>query len=65
MRARLERGKLQVNYGNVNLEEVTRDIVNELAPLTNEKEQNVSIKSAAMPDLWADSQLARQAILNL
>jgi signal transduction histidine kinase len=63
--SRLERGKLQVNYGNVKLEKLTGEIVNELAPLISEKEQNVAVTAAAMPDLWADAQLVRQAILNL
>jgi signal transduction histidine kinase len=64
--SRLERGKLQLAFGNLNLAELTNDIVNEIQPLAVEKEQSISIDAADdMPEVYVDAQLLRQAILNL
>ncbi len=64
--SRLERGKLQLNFRELDLAELTKDIVNELTPLFSEKGQELSIGSAAgLPRVKADAQLLRQAILNL
>ena len=64
--SRLERGKLQLTMQNLSLAGLTREIVDELSPLTLEKEQSISIETA--PDLlpvYGDAQLLRQALLNL
>lgn len=64
--SRLERGKLQLTMQNLSLAELTKEIVDELSPLTLEKEQSISIETA--PDLlqvYGDAQLLRQALLNL
>ncbi len=64
--SRLERGKLQLTLGNLDLTGITRSIVDEITPMTVEKEQSISIDAAAdTPQVYADAQLLRQAILNL
>ncbi len=64
--SRLERGKLQLTLQNLGLAELTKDIVAEISPLALEKEQPVSIEAAPdLPQVYADAQLLRQALLNL
>jgi two-component system phosphate regulon sensor histidine kinase PhoR len=64
--SRLERGKLQLTFRNLDVSEMTRTVVQELAPMTSEKEQLVSIDSPeGLPPVYGDAQLLRQAILNL
>jgi PAS domain S-box-containing protein len=64
--SRLEQGKLQMSYQSVDLAGLTRDVVNEMAPLFLEKKLEVSAEAdEALPKLNADVQLLRQAILNL
>jgi signal transduction histidine kinase len=64
--SRLERGKLQLTLRNLDLPELTKDIVNEITPLAVEKAQSISIEAIEdMPKVSADAQLLRQAILNL
>jgi PAS domain S-box-containing protein len=64
--SRLERGTLQVNRLAVDLAELTRSVVSEMEPLTQDKGQEVSVQ---MPDasnmVWADMQMLRQVVLNL
>lgn len=64
--SRLERGKLQITLQKVDLAELTRGVVDEMAPLLNEKKQVISIQTAeGLAQAYADVQLLRQAILNL
>jgi signal transduction histidine kinase len=64
--SRLERGKLEVNYEEVNLAELTQNVVKELSPLALEREQLVSVQiEENLPKLSSDSQLLRQVIINL
>jgi signal transduction histidine kinase len=64
--SRLERGKLQISYNSVDLSELTRVVVEELAPMILEKGQVLSVDAAeGLPRLNADSQMLRQAIINL
>jgi signal transduction histidine kinase len=64
--SRLERGKLTINYENVNLDELTQNVVKELSPLTLEKEQFVFVNAEEnLPKMASDSQLLRQVVLNL
>jgi K+-sensing histidine kinase KdpD len=64
--SRLERGKLQLTFRNLDLAEVTKDIVGEISPLVVEKEQSIRIEAAADAlQVYGDAQLLRQAILNL
>jgi signal transduction histidine kinase len=64
--SRLERGKLQLTFRNLDVAEITRTIIEELAPLSSEKGQSLSIEVAdSMPPVYGDAQLLRQAILNL
>jgi len=64
--SRLERGKLQINNADIDIDDLTHDIVNELTPLITEKKQAITTQAVTdLPVLWADSQLLRQVILNL
>lgn len=64
--SRLERGKLQLNYTNINLADLTAEVVNEMMPLITERRQNLSTKSApGLPLVRVDSQMLRQVMLNL
>jgi signal transduction histidine kinase len=64
--SRLERGKLQITRQAVDVAALTKDAIDEIAPLINEKRQNLSVQIADdLPRVFADSQLLRQAILNL
>jgi signal transduction histidine kinase len=64
--SRLERGKLEVNYDEVNLADLTQSIVKELSTLTLEREQVVLVQNEEnLPTLSSDSQLLRQVIMNL
>ena len=64
--SRLERGRLELTLRDLDLAGMTRDIVAEMAPLTAAKNLALSIDAAAdLPRVQGDSQLLRQAILNL
>lgn len=64
--SRLERGKLEVNLQEIHLGELTRSVVDEIAPLVREKGQRLSIQAADdLPKITADPQMLRQAVLNL
>jgi len=64
--SRLERGKLQLNYTNINLADLTADVVNEMMPLITERRQNLSTESVpGLPPVRVDSQMLRQVMLNL
>ncbi len=63
--SRLERGKLQVNYEDIEMHALTRGVIEEMNPLLREKEQTLSCQvSAHFPVVSADAQLLRQVILN-
>jgi PAS domain S-box-containing protein len=61
---RLEAGRLAMNPTMLSLAGVTSDIVHELEPLAGSKHQTLTF-SGSSPDVFADSQLLRQAVLNL
>lgn len=64
--SRLERGKLKVAPQYIDMEELTRSIIDELAPLLHEKQQECSIQAFQdLPKPYADVQLLRQVMLNL
>ena len=64
--SRLERGKLQLTFRDLDLAELTQDIVNEITPLSVEKEQTLLVEAASdLPRVNGDAQLLRQAVLNL
>jgi PAS domain S-box-containing protein len=64
--SRIERGRLQIMNQNIDLEQLTRGVVNEIAPLLKEKKQGISIDvDGDLPHLCADPQLLREVILNL
>jgi signal transduction histidine kinase len=64
--SRLERGKLHLEFQNINLAELTKDVADEITPLTMEKEQALSIDAASdLPQVSGDMQMLRQAVLNL
>ena len=64
--SRLERGKLQITLRELDLAEMTRDIVDEIKPLSDEKKLSLSIDAEAdLPMVQGDAQLMRQAILNM
>lgn len=64
--SRLERGKLQLKLGSLNLADLTKEAVGEITPLVVEKEQSIQIEADPdVPQVFGDAQLLRQAILNL
>jgi len=64
--SRLERGKLQITLRELDLTEMTRDIADEIKPLSDEKKLSLSIDAEAdLPKVQGDAQLMRQAILNM
>ena len=64
--SRLERGKLQISYTNIDLSELTRIVVDEMAPMILEKGQVLSVDAReGLPSVNADAQMLRQAIINL
>ncbi|MBN2322044.1 MAG: GAF domain-containing protein [Acidobacteria bacterium] len=63
--SRLERGKLQINPEDIEMDALTRGVIEEMHPLLSEKEQSLSCQVAAhFPVVSADAQLLRQVILN-
>jgi signal transduction histidine kinase len=64
--SRLERGKLEVNSVPVDVAMLTKDVVEEIHPLMQDKNQELSLQiSDDLPRALADKQLLRQVILNL
>jgi PAS domain S-box-containing protein len=64
--SRLERGKWQITYRNLDIAEITQTVINELTPLSTEKGLSLSMEAAdGLPAVYGDAQLLRQAILNL
>ncbi len=64
--SRLERGKLQINMQPVCIRAITQDVIAEIAPLMQEKDQVLSMQIPGdLPDVYADAQMLRQAVLNL
>jgi len=64
--SRLERGKLQIAYQSINLTDLTRGVIDELAPVMSEKELALSVQPEdGLPVLSSDPQLLRQVVLNL
>jgi signal transduction histidine kinase len=64
--SRLERGKLQLTFHNLDVVPITRSIIDEISHLAVEKEQSLTTEIAPeVPLVYGDAQLLRQAILNL
>jgi signal transduction histidine kinase len=64
--SRLERGRLQITYQDVDLADLTRRVISEISPLMTDKGQTLLMETPAdLPHLSADPQLLRQVILNL
>jgi two-component system phosphate regulon sensor histidine kinase PhoR len=64
--SRLERGGLPVNCRAVDVAVMTRSVIDEMSPLIAEKGQVLRVQIGEnLPPALADSQLLRQAILNL
>lgn len=64
--SRLERGKWQITYRNLDIAETTQAVLSDLTPLSAEKGLSLSMKAADnLPPVYGDAQLLRQAILNL
>ncbi len=64
--ARLERGSVQMEPSDVDLQEMTKSVLLEMSPMISEKKLQISFQDAeAAPKLYADPQLLRQVILNL
>jgi PAS domain S-box-containing protein len=64
--SRLERGRLQINAQPIKIQALTQGVIDEISPLMQEKGQSLTIQIPGdLPEVFADSQLLRQAILNL
>jgi PAS domain S-box-containing protein len=64
--SRLERGKLTVDATPIDLGELTRSVLTEMAVLVQEKGHRVSLADDAdAPPVLADPQLVRQVVMNL
>ncbi len=64
--SRLERGKLEIAWGRVDLADLTQSIVKEVSPLIMEKGLSVSLEGGEKPaPISSDPQLLRQVVLNL
>jgi PAS domain S-box-containing protein len=64
--SRLERGKLEINYTELNFVDLTQGVIKEISPLALEKGLTISLSAGEnLPSLFSDSQLLRQVILNL
>ena len=64
--SRLERGKLQVAIQPIDVAKLTKDVLGEISPLMQEKDQVLSVQIPDdLPLASAEKQMLRQAILNL
>jgi two-component system phosphate regulon sensor histidine kinase PhoR len=64
--SRLERGRMTMAPEPVNLGELTRGVLDEMAPLITEKGHKLTVRGVrAAPRALADPQLLRQVVLNL
>jgi signal transduction histidine kinase/putative methionine-R-sulfoxide reductase with GAF domain len=64
--SRLERGKLQLTFHNLDVVQITQSIIDEISHLAVEKEQSLTTEiTPEVPPVYGDAQLLRQAILNL
>jgi signal transduction histidine kinase len=64
--SRLERGKLQLTFHNVDVAQITQSVIDEVSHLAAEKGQFLTMEIIpGVPAVWGDAQLLRQAILNL
>jgi PAS domain S-box-containing protein len=64
--SRLERGKLKIVCQHVDVADLTQNVVREMMPLLSEKEEVLNVWAAEdLPKPFVDTQLLRQAILNL
>jgi two-component system, sensor histidine kinase and response regulator len=64
--SRLESGKLEVNLERVQVAELTRDVLGDVAALVREKGHKLVVDAPpTLPGAMLDRQLLRQAILNL
>jgi signal transduction histidine kinase/putative methionine-R-sulfoxide reductase with GAF domain len=64
--SRLERGKLQLTFHNLDVVQITQSIVDEVSHLAEEKGQSLTTEIKPwVPAVGGDAQLLRQAILNL
>jgi signal transduction histidine kinase len=64
--SRLERGKLQLTFRSLDVIETTQSVINEISHFAVEKEQSLTIETAAgVPPVYGDAQLLRQVVLNL
>ncbi len=64
--SRLESGKLTVALGPVDLAELTRSVLDDLAPLVQERGHRVAVEAPdGCPAALADPTLMRQVVLNL
>jgi len=64
--SRLERGRLEVSYRQIDLADLTKGVAKEMDPLLKEKKQVLSLQVADdLPSIYADDQMLRQVIINL
>ncbi len=64
--SRLERGKLEINLQPINVAALTQGVLSEISPLMQEKGQELTVQMPDdLPQITADKQMLRQAILNL
>lgn len=64
--SRLESGRLALALEEVDLRRLTREVLDEVAPLLREKRHDLAMDDAAQPvTARADAQLLRQVVLNL
>jgi PAS domain S-box-containing protein len=64
--SRLERGKLEIVCQWIDVADLTRSVVRELAPLLAEKEERLDVRADEnLPQSYVDRQLLRQAVMNL
>ena len=63
--SRIEAGKFVLRLGPVDLGEVVRDVVTEMQPLANGREQKVETRIAGLPEIDADRDKLHQIVVNL
>jgi signal transduction histidine kinase len=64
--SRLERGRLEFSYQQIDLVDLTKGVAKEMDPLLKEKGQRLSLQVAEdLPSICADDQMLRQVIINL